>query len=89
MAICLRQNLISERHIRLSYGTHQGIMDFDMAKPDNRAAVYDIFYRADNNMWAQKVIDFVILTWISRRTYREDWYCDIIIYTYTKKGYIL
>ena len=62
MAICLRQNLISERHIRLSYGTLQGRMDFDMAKPDNRAAVYDIFYRADNNMWAQKVIDFVTLT---------------------------
>ena len=29
-------------------------MDFDMDKPDNRAAVYDIFYRADSNMWAQK-----------------------------------
>ena len=25
------------------------------------AAVYDFFYRADNNMWAQKVIDFVTL----------------------------
>ena len=36
-----------------------------------RAAVYDIFYRADNNMRAQKVIDFVTLTWISRRTYKE------------------
>ena len=27
-----------------------------------QATVYDIFYRSDNNMWAQKVIDFVTLT---------------------------
>ena len=26
------------------------------------AAVYDIFERTDNNMWAQKVINFVTLT---------------------------
>ena len=47
------------------------------------ATVYDIFYRSDNNMWAQKVIDFVTLTWISRRTYKKNWYCDIFTYTYT------
>ena len=27
-----------------------------------QAIVYGIFYRSDNNMWAQKVIDFVTLT---------------------------
>ena len=46
--------LETEPYIRtthpLSYGTLQGRMDFDMDKADNRAAVYDIFYRSDNNM---------------------------------------
>ena len=60
-------------------------MDFDMDKADNRAAVYDIFYRSDNNMWAQKVIDFVTLTWISRRTYKKKTDTETFFtYTYTK-----
>ena len=49
------------------------------------ATVYDIFYRSDNNMWAQKVIDFVTLTWISRRTYKKRlilWHFYIHLYKY-------
>ena len=34
----------------------------DTEKPVIPAAVYDILELTDNNMWAQKVIDFVTLT---------------------------
>ena len=62
----------------------------DTEKPVIPAAVYDIFYRADNNMWAQKVIDFVTLTWISRRTYKKKTDTVTLLHTpIQNKRYIL